>query len=159
MTDWLTDWKRVRMFTSAARAMQCSSLCCLCFCVDNSRVSQRVCYWQLSPFPWAGVAVCCVGRGYTCSGLVRPRYRCTSHLRPVPSCRFASLPPGSDKEPAETEKQKNVCLRPSGETGCLCQLLFIYVATKLTFQNARGLTRYFSLPACINSFLKSVTAF
>lgn len=59
-------------------------------------------YWQLSPSPWADEAACCVGRGYTCSVLVRPQYRYTSHLRPVPSCRSASPPLGSGTEPAET---------------------------------------------------------
>lgn len=67
----------------------------------NSRVSEWVSHWQLSPSPWAGEAACCVGRGYTCSGPVRPRYRYTSHLRPAPSCRSASPPLGSGTGPAE----------------------------------------------------------
>lgn len=85
------------------------SFACVCACMGNSPVSQWTCYWQLSPSPWAGEAACCVGRGYTCSGLVRPQYRCTSHLRPVPSCRSATPPLGWGIAPAETEKGK--CMR------------------------------------------------
>lgn len=99
------------------------------FCVGNSRVSKRACYWQLSPSPWAGGAACCVGRGYTCSGPVRPRYRCTSRLRPAPSCRSASPPLGWGIEPVESERIR-VLLGTSTGTGCLCILLFIVVATQ-----------------------------
>lgn len=139
-------------------AVQCGSLCCLrfCACVGNSRVSKWVCYWQLSPSPWAGEAACCVGRGYTCSGPVRPRYRCTSHLRPVPSCRSASPPLGSGTEPAVTERKTH--FSDQVKKLVLCLLLLIYIATKQTFQNAWGQTRHFILPACINSNLKSVAA-
>lgn len=120
-------------------------------------VSQKwVCYWQLSPSPWAGEAACCVGRGYTCSGPVRPRYRCTSHLRPVPSCRSASPPLGSGTEPAVTERKTHFL--DQVKKLVLCLLLLIYIATKQTFQNAWGQTRHFILPACINSNLKSVAA-
>lgn len=114
-------------------ATQSGSLRCVVFlracCVGNSRVSKRACYWQLSPSPWAGGAACCVGRGYTCSGPARPRCRCTFRLRPAPNCRSASPPLGWGTEPVESERIR-LLLRTSTETGCLCLLLFIIVATQ-----------------------------
>lgn len=114
----------VRLFTSPACLWSsCStghsgSLRCVVFvracCVGNSRVSERAWYWQLSPSPWAGGAAGCVGRGYTCSGPVRPRCRCTSRLRPVPSCRFASPPPGWGTEPAQSERIRFLLKNKSG---------------------------------------------
>lgn len=161
---WLINCgvKEVRLFTYGVcmwqavpvmSALLCGSLC-LCICVGNSRVSKWLCYWQLSPSPWAGEAACCVGRGYTCSGLVRPQYRYTSHLRPVPSCRSANPLLGLGTEPAE--RQTYIYLRPTEETGCFYLLLFIYVATRQDFQNIWKQTRYLILPACINRNLKSV---
>lgn len=87
---------------------QCGSLC-LHVCVGNTRVPVWVCYWQLSPSPWAGEAACCVGRGYTCSGLVQRRYRYTSHLRPALNCRSPSPPLVLGIEPAEI--QRHIYLR------------------------------------------------
>lgn len=114
-------------------AVQCGSLWCLCFCacVGNSRVSKWVCYWQLSPSPWAGEAACCVGRGYTCSGPVRPRYRCTSHLRPVPSCRSASPPLGSGTEPAVTERKIYFLDQVKKLVVCVCCCLSILLPSRL----------------------------
>lgn len=122
-------------------------------CVGNSRVSKWACYWQLSPSPWAGGAVCCVGRGYTCSGPARPRCRCTSHLRPVPSCRSASPPLGWGTEPAESEKITDIFSRTSTETGCLCPLLFIAVATQQNLLKLQWQTRQNTVTLCIQTFL------
>lgn len=122
----MTDWTRHGAGQSGSLRYVVFLRAC---CVGNSRVSKRACYWQLSPSPWAGGAACCVGRGYTCSGPVRPRCRCTSRLRPVPSCRSASPPLDWGTEPAETERIR-LLLKTSTETGCLCLLLFITVATQ-----------------------------
>lgn len=152
--------KEASLFTSAVCTWQTvpgmSALLCgsLCVCVGNSRVSKWLCYWQLSPSPWAGEAACCVGRGYTCSGLVRPQYRYTSHLRPVPSCRSANPLLGLGTESAG--RQRHIYLRPTEETGCFYLLLFIYVANRQDFQNTWAQTTYLIPPACINRNLKSV---
>lgn len=146
--------EEVRRFASAARvgqtvpdtsAVQQRGSLSLCVCVGDSRVSKSLCYWQLSPSPWAGEVACCVGRGYTCSGPVRPRYRYISHLRPAPSCRSASLPLGLGTEPTET--QGHIYVR---QAGCFCLLFIRGGATKQAFQNAWEQTGYFILPACIN---------
>lgn len=163
--------KQSKLFTSAAGTWQTAltpawiflwhfyvSVCppvCACAGAEHSRLGEcAVCYWQLSPSPWAGEAACCVGRGYTCSGPVRPRCRCTSHLSPAPSCRSASPPPASGTEPAQNGKKniEYICMdmHMDIQTAWWCQLLFI--------KNAWGQTQTFTLPACISSNLKSVAA-
>lgn len=106
MSDGVVQFSSLHVTDGARHECRVAVFVCMLCVWGNSWAWEWVCYWQLSPFPWAGGAAGCVGRGYTCSGLVRPRYRYTFHLRLVPSCRSASLPLGWGREPAETHRQK-----------------------------------------------------